>query len=81
MRGAGLELIHTRGSGELRRMLLDAGRGRAEFALPSVSEADLAQRGALTRALARLYNAVRSWAVTRPFLLRLGPLFQIVARS
>ena len=78
--GAGLELIRTRGYGELRRLLAESGLGRSEFALPAVSQADLAHQGAVGRLLGRLYNALRGWAVTRPLLLRLGPLFQIVAR-
>ena len=80
MRNAGLLLIHTRGYRELRRLLAGAGFARAEFALPAISQADLAHRGALARLLGRSYNAVRRSPLARPLLLRLGPLFQIVAR-
>ena len=80
MRGTGLELIRTRGYRELRRLLSDAGLQRSEFALPPIGNSDLAHRGALARALGRLYNRARGWAVARPLLLRLGPLFQILAR-
>ena len=73
-------MIRTRGYGELRRLLAESGLGRSEFALPAVSAANLAHQGIVGRALGRLYNALRSWRIARPLLLRLGPLFQIVAR-
>lgn len=80
MTGAGLELIRTRGYGELRRLLADSEMGHSEFALPALSQADLAHQGAIGRLLGRIYNAVRNWAAVRPVLLRLGPLFQIITR-
>jgi len=79
-RGAGLLLIRTRGYGELRRLLAQSGLTRSEFALPALAPANLAHQGVVGRTLGRLYNTLRSWPVARPLLLRLGPLFQIVAR-
>lgn len=80
-RGIHFEKVETRSRAELERLFADQGFDRVHFELPEVDASDLAQLGALSRSLGRIYNRARRRSFGRAFFMLFGPFFRILAHK